>query len=303
MIDPAGIEAAAVMDLFWICVAGAVLLYAAGITLILYAMRKPPPRGAEHIGRRLILYGGVVVPTLLLAGLAVATLRLMVDLREMQGEMTVRVTGEQYWWRVEYLGNDGGVLVETANEIHLPVDVPVTFELRTADVIHSFWVPALAGKMDMVPGRNNRLVIEPTRTGIFRGQCAEFCGASHALMALHVVVTEQAPYEDWLGAQQRIATAPASPLARRGSEVFQRYGCGACHRVRGTPASARLGPDLTHVASRRMIAAGTLPTTDSGLGAWLRRTQGIKPGAAMPAFHMVPAAELEALAAYLLSLE
>lgn len=291
------------MDLFWICVAGATLLYVAGIVLILYAMHRPPPPAAERIGRRLILYGGVVLPTLLLAGLAVAGLRLMVDLRGMQGEMTVRVTGEQYWWRVEYLDDRGRVLLETANEIHLPVDVPVTFELRTADVIHSFWVPALAGKMDMVPGRSNRLVIEPTRTGTFRGQCAEFCGTSHALMALYVVVTGQEQYENWLGAQQAAATPPSNPLVRRGHEAFQRYGCGACHRVRGTPASARLGPDLTHVASRQTIAAGTLPTSEAGFNAWLSRTRHVKPGAAMPAFRMLPAAELDALSAYLLSLE
>lgn len=303
MIDPAGIEAAGVMDLFRICVAGAAVLYAAGIGLILYAMHKPPPPQAERIGRRLILYGGVVLPTVVLAGLAIVGLRLMVELRDMEGELTVRVTGEQYWWRVEYLADDGRVLAETANEIHVPVGIPVTFELRTADVIHSFWVPALAGKMDMVPGRSNRLVIQATRTGEFRGQCAEFCGASHALMALYVVVSEQGQYDDWLGAQQRTAAAPPGPRARRGSEAFQRYGCGACHRVRGTPASGRLGPDLTHVASRRTIAAGTLPMSGAGVGSWLRSTRDLKPGAAMPAFHMVPADELDALAGYLLSLE
>lgn len=303
MIDPAGTEAAGVMDLFWICVAGAAALYAAGIGLLLYAMRRPPPPGAVNLGRRLILYGGVVLPTVVLAGLAVAGLRLMVDLRDMEGEMTVRVTGEQFWWRIEYLDDGGHVLAETANEIHVPVGVPVTFELDTADVIHSFWVPTLAGKMDMVPGRRNQLVIEATRTGTFRDQCAEFCGSSHALMALYVVVTDGERYEDWLRAQQQPATAPGSPQARRGSDAFHSYGCGACHRVRGTPASGRLGPDLTHLAARRTIAAGTLPTSDAGLGSWLRHTQRAKPGAAMPAFHMVPAEELDDLAGYLLSLE
>lgn len=303
MFAPAGTETASVMDLFWICALASGIALLAGLALLLYAVRRPPVRDGDRFGRRLILFGGVVVPTVLLAVLAVVSLRLMADLRTATGNTAIRVTGEQFWWRVEYLTRDGDVAVETANEIHLPLGEPVTLELVTADVIHSFWVPALAGKVDMIPGQQNRLVLEATRTGTFRGQCAEFCGDSHALMAFSVVVTEGAAFEAWLTRQQEPAADPADSAARAGRRHFLAYGCGACHRVRGTGAGGRLGPDLTHVGSRSRIAAGTLPNDRHSLTRWLRHTQQVKPGAPMPDFNMMADAELEAISRYLLSLE
>jgi cytochrome c oxidase subunit 2 len=173
----------------------------------------------------------------------------------------------------------------------------------TADVIHSFWVPALAGKLDMIPGMVNRLVLEPERVGSFRGRCAEFCGESHALMAFTVRVMEPDAYQAWLRRQRRPAAAPTEEARRRGRSLFLGYGCGACHQVRGTPAQGRVGPDLTHLADRSGLAAETLRNEPASLLAWLRHTPVIKPGVKMPAFGMLPASELADLVSYLEGLE
>ena len=160
-----------------------------------------------------------------------------------------------------------GEAVELANEIRLPVGEPVEFQLESPDVIHSFWIPSLGGKIDMIPGRVNRLALEPTRTGIFRGVCAEYCGTSHALMSFYVVVLEQEDFAAWLAHQHAPAQPPAQPLAARGQELFLANGCGACHTVRGTPADGVVGPDLTHVGSRLSLGAGILPNEPDGVPA------------------------------------
>jgi cytochrome c oxidase subunit 2 len=170
-------------------------------------------------------------------------------------------------------------------------------------VIHSFWIPSLAGKLDMIPGRVNRLVVEPTRTGTFRGACAEFCGASHALMAFSVEVMEPAAFEAWLGQQAADAAEPATALAVRGRELFNQVGCGGCHTVRGTEAAGVIGPDLTHLASRPTLAAATLPNTHEALVRWITRTETVKPGSLMPSFGALPADHVEAIATYLGGLE
>lgn len=303
MFQAAGVEAGEVLQLFWLMLVAAVAIWLLVVGTTWYAVKGRPGRHAERYGRRLIVYGGVVVPTVLLAALALWGLDLLVELRSAPADMTVRVTGEQYWWRVEYLDSDGEALLETANEMVLPNGAAAELELVTADVIHSFWVPALAGKMDMIPGQLNRLILEPRRTGTYRGQCAEFCGDSHALMAFQVRVVEAAEYRQWRRHQRSPAALPGTTQARRGRELFLGYGCGACHRVRGTPAQGRVGPDLTHLATRQRIAAHTLENDRDSLLAWLRHPAWIKPDAGMPAFNMLAGEELAALTAYLRSLE
>lgn len=302
MFDPAGAEAREVLELFWLLLAGAAIIWVLVVGGTWYAVRWRPRQHTVRTGQRLILYGGVVVPTALLAALAVIGLLLMTELRSAPAERVIRVVGEQFWWRVQYLDGEGSVLLETANHIVLPKDQVTELRLVTADVIHSFWVPALAGKMDMIPGRTNRLVLEPERTGTFRGQCAEFCGESHALMALRVRVTGLPEYQDWLRGQREPAREPRDPAARRGRATFLAYGCGACHRVRGTPADGRIGPDLTHLAGRARLAAETLPNDSQALLAWLRHPDSVKPGSRMPAFHMLERRELADLVSYLRSL-
>jgi cytochrome c oxidase subunit 2 len=212
------------------------------------------------------------------------------------------VDGEQWWWRVRYPTPDGGH-VELANEIRLPVGERVTVQLASDNVIHSFWIPSLAGKIDMIPGRRTHVSLEPTRTGVFRGVCAEYCGTAHALMAFPVVVMERAAFDAWLAAEARPAQPPAGVDAQRGLDAFAESGCGACHTVRGTPAAGVVGPDLTHVGSRSTLGAATLPNDPRHLAAWLTDPSRHKPGVQMPAFGMLGGGRLEALAAYLRELK
>lgn len=207
-----------------------------------------------------------------------------------------------WWWRVSYPQPDGSA-IEMANEIRLPLGQPVEFHLTSSNVIHSFWIPSLGGKRDMIPGRLTRLVLTPTRTGVFRGQCAEYCGTAHALMSFHVVVMQKEEFADWLAQQAASARAPVEAVALRGQELFRANGCAACHTVRGTPARGVIGPDLTHVGSRLSLGAGTLANEPEAFLQWIARTQKVKPGVHMPAFGMLPPQELRALAAYLEALK
>ncbi|CAN5363939.1 cytochrome c oxidase subunit II [soil metagenome] len=192
--------------------------------------------------------------------------------------LDVRITGHQWWWRIAYRDPTSGQWIETANELHLPLGRPVRLELTSADVIHSFWVPGLHGKLDMIPGRTNVLAITPQKAGWTRGQCGEFCGLQHAQMALWTKVEAPGAFDAWLANQVRPAQAPASP----GLQLIETGPCAACHTVRGTRAAGRAGPDLTHLAARRDLAAGTLPFTRGGLAGWISQPQALKPGAEMP---------------------
>jgi cytochrome c oxidase subunit 2 len=205
-------------------------------------------------------------------------------------DLRVHVTAEQFWWRIGYERPDGS-RNESANEVHLPVGAVVEFVLTSPDVIHSFWIPALGGKMDAVPGRTNVLRLQPTRTGSFRGACTEFCGASHALMAFAVEIHEPEDFATWL--EDEAAPAQADGAA------FAKAGCSACHTIRGVSELGAVGPDLTHVASRQTLAAGTLENTPSAFRDWLVASDSIKPGSHMPNFAMLPPDEIGALVALL----
>jgi cytochrome c oxidase subunit 2 len=303
-LAPAGMEAERVARLFWVMAAGAAVVWTAVLGFALYATRAQAERHGPRAARWLIIGGGVVTPTIVLAALLVYGLRLMPPLREpaTPGSVRVDVSGEQWWWRVRYRPA-GGEAVELANEIRLPVGQRTEFRLVSPDVIHSFWIPALGGKVDMIPGHVNTLVLEPQRTGVFRGACAEFCGASHAYMEFVVEVMEPEAFSRWLRHQAAPAQPPSTATARRGRDAFVRNGCGGCHTVRGTSANGPLGPDLTHVGSRLSLAAGTLPNTPPAFRTWIARTHAVKPEVLMPSFDMLPPQELDDIAAYLESLQ
>lgn len=298
-LDPAGREAEVLAGLFWLLLAGAVVLWLLINGLFLYVMRIEPRPLSRRLAEGLIIGGGILLPTVLLAGLLAWSLSLMPAQRAPGTGPAIRVTGEQWWWRVEYLSPNENASVVAANELRLPVGARSELELVAARVIHSFWVPSLAGKVDMIPGRTNRLALEPVRTGTFRGQCAEFCGLAHALMAFDVVVMEPEAFAVWLAEQRKPAVEPASDAARRGRDVFLAEGCGACHAIRGTPANGRVGPDLTHVGSRATVAAGTLPAEAAALARWIAHPDLIKPGARMPAYDALAPSDLADLARYL----
>lgn len=296
-LDPAGAAAEQIADLFWGMTIGALIIWIAIVALTVYASYARA-EVEDRRGQSLIVLGGVVAPTIVLAGLLVYGLAMLPPMLAAapEGSRVIEVTGEQYWWRVRYPTADGGQ-VELANELRLAVGEPVTLQLTSRDVIHSFWVPALAGKMDMFPGRVTKLTLHPTRAGDFRGVCAELCGASHALMAFRVAVVQPQELTRWIADQ----SAPARRA--QGEELFIASGCGACHTVRGTSARGVIGPDLTHVGSRLSLAAGILPNDRAAFERWLADTARIKPGVHMPHFAMLAQADRRALAGYLEALQ
>lgn len=219
-----------------------------------------------------------------------------------QPPLKITVSASQWWWGIEYQNDNPSLIVRTANELHLPVGRPAQMQLASGDVIHSLWIPALAGKQDLIPGRENDLRIVPTRMGHYRAQCAEFCGLQHAHMAFDVTVESPQAFAAWYAAQSKPAPEAADPLARAGHDFFMNHACANCHSITGTTANGRTGPDLTHVASRRTIAAGTLQMSLGNLMGWIANPQGVKPGTHMPAVGM-SADELHAVAAYLETLK
>lgn len=299
-LSPAGRDAERIADLFVVMTAGAAIIWVAVVGLSFYASRWRTREHPERYANALILGGGVVFPLVVLTALLVYGLASLPGVLALPppARLTIAVTGEQWWWRVRY-APAGGPGFELANEIRLPVGERIELQLASADVIHSFWVPSLAGKLDMVPGRLNRMALEPTRTGVFRGACAEYCGTSHAFMSFYVVVMEQDAFAQWLRGEGRGAEPPAGPVAAAGQEAFLAYGCGSCHTIRGTPADGAIGPDLTHVGSRLSLAAGVLPTTPGNFERWIAVTRNVKPGAHMPPFDMLNGGDLVPLAAYL----
>ena len=216
--------------------------------------------------------------------------------------LTIEIVGHQWWWEVKYSGGAPQDHLTTANEIHIPTGRPVQLELSSEDVIHSIWVPSLAGKKDLIPGYRDTVWFQADVPGVYRGQCAEFCGHQHAKMGLLVIAEHPDSFARWQARMRQPAPPPADSAARQGEEVFMTRQCVLCHNIEGTPAGSIAGPDLTHVASRLTIAAGTLENTRDNLARWIRDPQGVKPGAQMPQPELTPA-ELAALVAYLEGLQ
>jgi len=272
------------------------------VGLLIYAVGARRSTIREEIGGRLILWGGAVFPAVVLIALLAYALWLMPSLRpfsrQVAASLTIEVTGKQYWWRVVY-HRAGHPPIVAANEIRLPVGERVEFTLRSQDVIHSFWIPVLGGKVDMIPGRVNRLSLLATKPGTFRGPCAEYCGTSHALMAFTAIVLTTGEFDAWIEAQ----AAPSSGLNGAGATLFVRHGCGACHRVAGTEARGTIAPDLSHIGSRETLSAGILPNSTENLALFIAEPDRFKPGVHMPAFGMLPPEEIQAIAAWLRGLK
>jgi cytochrome c oxidase subunit 2 len=301
----AGEHADRIETLGWAMFIGGGLIFLLVFCLTAMALLVPQHRRRWLADRRVIYAGGIAFPVVVLSALLVYGLlvarALVID--EQNPALTIEVVGERWWWRAHYLDEAGNVVFATANEIRMPTGQPVRFVLRSQDVIHSFWVPSLAGKLDMIPGRINSYTFSAEKPGVYRGQCAEYCGAQHALMAFFAVAMEPDEFETWVAEQSAPAEEPRIPYLAEGQALFLAQGCGACHTVRGSPADGSLGPDLTHVGSRLSIGAGILPNNVGTLAGWISSVQHLKPEALMPSFGNLQGEELRAIAAYLESLE
>jgi cytochrome c oxidase subunit 2 len=240
----------------------------------------PVERGAAGLSW---IYGGLALTVAVLLFSLVWTVEVLAEINSppTRPALTLEITGHQWWWEVRYLTGRPDETFVTANEIHIPVGQPVLIKVTSADVIHSFWIPALTGKTDTIPGRTNLAWLQADKPGVYRGQCTEYCGAEHAKMALYAIAEPAAAFEAWSQGQIAPAAAPVSPRAVAGEAVFQAH-CAACHTVRGTPAGGVVGPDLTHLMSRGTIASGVLPNTPDALAGWISNPQAIKPDALMP---------------------
>ncbi len=305
-LDPASTDAARIAELWWWMLAVSTAVVVAVLALLAVALWRGR-RGGQPTSPRpawsMVLVGGVAAPLVASVAVVVHSIQIghAIVAAPREPAVTVDVIGRRWWWEVRYQDDGGRTIATTANEIHLPVGRPALLRLHSDNVIHSFWVPNLQGKADMVPGQVNDLWLEPRQTGIFRGQCAEFCGTQHAFMAFVVVVEPEDDFRAWLRREAAPAASPESPLEARGRDVFLAGSCRACHTIRGTTATGRTGPDLTHLASRRTLAAATIPNTVGHLGGWIADPQSVKPGALMPPTPLPPE-DLRALLAYLRTL-
>jgi cytochrome c oxidase subunit 2 len=312
-LDPAA-DQAAQSDVVWrtmLAVCG--LMYLLVMAFLAWALLKASRRRAEvppavgHTAAEPALERGLAGwGALILAGLVgLTTVSFLVDrtLAEVgRDPLKIKVTANQWWWQADYEGATPSEQFSTANELHLPVNRTAVIELHAGDVIHSFWAPNLGGKEDLIPGRTNYLRLTPRRTGVFRAQCAEFCGLQHAKMALTITVDRPADFEAWRRHQLGTPPAPSNAEAQAGQHLFHTRACVMCHRVGGTDAGATVGPDLSHIASRPTLAAGTLPNTPEALAGWITDPQGLKPGASMPKVSL-SGPELSAVVAYLETLK
>jgi cytochrome c oxidase subunit II len=287
--SPRGSNAAEIAWLFWVMVALGTLVFVLVMALLARSTRSRADESAEteaateaarRRSMRLVIGGGVVLPVVILVPLTVMMLVVAERISPFASDdpIEVHIVGHQFWWEITY-PETGAV---TANEIHIPAGTPVRLRMESADVIHSVWAPQLAGKIDMIPGQTTYLEIDADEPGEYWGYCAEFCGVQHARMRFLVIAHEPEAFDQWLAAESAPAAEPASERAERGEQVFAEVGCAACHSVRGTDADGTLGPDLTHLASRRTLGAGTLPNERGHLGGWITDPQATKPGNLMP---------------------
>jgi cytochrome c oxidase subunit II len=309
ILDPHGTDANSVAFLGWMmfAIAGIVLIVVAFLLWKAYRRSRweEPDQNDLYANDRGLLrnviLGGAVVPIVVL--LAIMSLAIWIEntksAKAAGGNTDIEVIGHQWWWEVHYTGQD----FYTANEIHIPAGQTVTFHVTTADVIHSFWVPELHGKIDLIPGQTNTFTIRADRAGTYRGQCAEFCGTQHAHMAFLVIAQNADDYNTWLADQAKPGTVPkVGSLEQQGQQAFLGSSCVYCHTIRGTNASGRVGPDLTHLASRQTIASDTLPNNPGNLAGWMINSQSIKPGNHMPPMDL-NGDQVQALLAYLATLK
>jgi cytochrome c oxidase subunit 2 len=307
MMNPAGPAARDISTLSWIVFS--IFMAVALVMWVLIGWVALRRRGslAEHFpinvegGLSWILVGGVVIPFVVLTLVFVLGLKTMSGFPMHDGPINpeIRLIGHQWWWEVQYVGGDPDVRFTTANEIHIPTGKMVDIELLSDDVIHSFWVPRLHGKEDLIPGQPNRIRIRADEPGVYRGQCAEFCGAQHAHMAILVVAQAPEDFNAWAAQQRAPAAEPTNSEAQRGEQVFLSGPCAFCHTIRGTEAAGGVAPDLTHIAGREGLGANTLVNNTANLEAWLTHAQSLKPGVKMPDLTEFTGEDLRSLVAYL----
>ena len=302
VLHPMGNDANVISSMAWLLFGGGAIIFVGVMLLLVMSLRN----GRRAVRPAVWLIGaGMVFPVVVLTSLLIYSVTRSQQLTPpmSQNALVISVTGKLWWWEVRYRDGASGKDITLANEIHLPVGRPVYLALTSDDVIHSFWVPALAGKVDMLPGRITRLRVTATEAGILRGQCAEYCGEQHARMALHVVAESPEQFDAWLAGQTKPAASPSNALLERGRDIFMQQRCAACHTIRGvseeTIAGQSLGPDLTHVGSRLFLGAGVLKNDRDALGNWIAHTQKIKPGARMPSFGNIDEESMHALSSYL----
>lgn len=310
-LDPAGIQAERVMGVWWYMLIVAVVVFAAVVGAVLYGALRRRDGSADTVEvepareRWLARWvgGAVAVSLLILFGFLIvdfATGRAMAVAPEPPA-LTIDLRGYQWWWEARYDHPVPSRRLTVANEIHVPVGRPVRLRLTSTDVIHSFWVPNLRGKYDLIPGHQTTTWFQADTPGVYRGQCAEFCGHQHAKMGMLIIAQPPAEFAAWYERQLRPAPDPVDSVRRRGRDVFLSGSCVMCHTIRGTPAGSQAGPELTHIASRRTLAAGTMPNTRGHLAGWIVDPQRIKPGVRMPPNQLSPD-DLNALLDYLGSL-
>jgi cytochrome c oxidase subunit II len=304
-LRPSGPGAQDAAILWWAMLAGSIVIFGLVLALLLYAVLRPPERRRPVPLERMIVAGGIALPVVTLSILLPFGLNMGASTyAELPADaLSVRVEGRQWWWKVQYVEDGSTASITTANEIYLPVGEPVELLLSSDDVIHSFWVPRLAGKQDLIPGRVNRVVVEAREAGTFRGQCAEFCGLAHAQMALYVVALPPEEFRAWAERQRAPAELPRTEAETLGAAAFASRGCVLCHTVRGHDAWGQLGPDLTHVGSRRTIGAGLVANSVDNVATWIARNDEMKPGNQMPSYTHLDVDTRRAIAAYLESLK
>ena len=302
-LDPVGPDAASVATLWWVMLVAASAVFVLTMTFLFMALRRAtrqPLTGRAPMGNaKFIALFGIALPVVVLVPLMVLNVRTGAAVHASPDPVTtVEVIGHQFWWEVRY-PEEGAV---TANEVRVPVGRPVRLLLTSDDVIHSFWVPQVAGKMDLIPGRVNELSFQVDQPGRYLGECAEFCGIQHARMRFAVIAEPEADYDDWVTTQAEEAAEPEGEVAVAGRDVFLSSSCVQCHAIRGVDERADVGPDLTHLASRATIGAGVLENNRGNLGGWILDPQALKPGVRMPPTSL-DGDELQALLAYLSTLE
>jgi cytochrome c oxidase subunit 2 len=282
-LDPGGSQAGNIARLWWLflIILGVIFIIVVCLMLAPLLRHQSGPSAQSERALTRIVGGATGVTALILLGLIVISVSAgkAISLSSMPaGGIVVEVTASQWWWNIRYVNDDVHRIVVTANEMHVPVGRPVLIRGTSLDVIHSFWVPNLHGKRDLIPSRITTEWFEADRPGRFRGQCAEFCGFQHAHMAFWVVAEPEAEFEEWMNRQLQPAVEPSKPSEQRGQQVFLASSCILCHSIRGTPAAGLNAPDLTHLASRMTIAAGTLANNRGNLAGWITDPQAIKPG-------------------------
>jgi cytochrome c oxidase subunit II len=307
VLTPAGPQSSSIYDLWSLMLWVAVAVFATVLTFTCIALirgtrraraKAPQPASQQTLTRSVAV--AVALTVVILFGLLVASVWTgnTVAALHASSAVTINVVGHQWWWEIEYEDAVPERRMLTANQIHIPVNRPVVLKVTSRDVIHSFWAPNLQGKRDLIPGYTTAIWMQAASPGIFRGQCAEFCGLQHAHMAFDIVAEADDSFVRWLDRMRQPAPDPRDPVARRGREVFMTGRCAGCHTIRGTEAHGQIAPDLTHLAARSTLGAGTLPNTPEHLDAWVRDPQASKPGNQMPPNPMTPD-DRQALVAYL----